>query len=100
MIKNITIAALAFGLTACVSNSGPRYDEETVRNRPDSYFTENLTHLSTVEYKEYMRRKHERSAERDRQAACVFGSRPAIDRKKLNCENVKGSPEYKALHGG
>ncbi len=99
MIKKLTIAALALSMTACVSNGGSRYDEETVRNRPDSYFKENLTWLTDVEYNEYMRRKRVASAELDRQAACVFGSRPAIDRKKLKCENVEGSPEYKAIHG-
>lgn len=100
MIKKLTTIVLAISMTACVSNGGSRYDEETVRSRPDSYFKENLTWLSTVEYDEYMRRKRAKSAELDRQAACVFGSRPAIDRKKLNCENVQGSPEYKATRGG
>jgi hypothetical protein len=98
MIRTVTFAALVLGITGCMATDS-RYDEQAVRNLPDSYFTENLTHLSRVEYNEFMRRKHEASAERDRQAACVFGSRPAIDRKKLNCENVKGSPEYKALNG-
>lgn len=99
MIKKLSIAFFVLtNISACVTNSGARYDEQAVRNLPDSYFTENIAYLSPVEYNEFMRRKHVRSAERDRQAACVFGSRPSIDRKKLNCENVKGSPEYKAKY--
>lgn len=100
MIKTVTIAALVLmSVTGCMATDS-RYDEQAVRKQPDSYFKQNLTHLTRVEYNEYMRRKHEASAELDRQAACVFGSRPAIDRKKLNCENVEGSPEYKARYGG
>ncbi|MEM7421645.1 MAG: hypothetical protein AAF364_18280 [Pseudomonadota bacterium] len=75
---------------------GKHFDPEYVKTLPDSYFSERVTYLNRVEHAEYMRRKNEASRELDRQAACVFGTRPVIDRSKLNCENVKGSPEYKA----
>ncbi len=53
--------------------------------------------MTHAEKEEYLRCEYAKQRELDREAACVFGSRAIIDRKKLHCENVKGSPEYKAL---
>ena len=98
-MNKLTITAIfALTLSACAS-TGFYHDPQEVRKLPDSYFKERLTYLTDTEYKEYMRRKREKSAESRREGACIFGSRPAIDRSKLNCENVKGSPEYKEKHG-
>lgn len=98
-MKRFTLTMIfTLGLSACTS-TGFYHDPEEVKKLPDSYFKERLTYLTNAEYNEYMRRKREKSAESRREGACIFGSRPAIDRSKLNCENVKGSPEYKAKHG-
>ncbi|WP_137167890.1 hypothetical protein [Salinimonas lutimaris] len=85
---------IAVGLLAgCASTT------KDLKSLPDAYFTaRSASAMSTEERREYMNRVNKRMLERDRQAACVFGSKAIIDRTKLHCENVKGSPEYKALY--
>ncbi len=63
---------------------------------PDSFY-ENQSYLwmTTEQKREYDRREVARNQENAREAACVFGTSSIIDRKKLECHNVKGSPEYK-----
>ena len=98
MKKAIIVASLALtALTGCMATPKTQAELEAL---PDSYFT-NKTYYekTTEERREWSRRMFAKERELDREAACVFGSRPAIDRSKLNCENVKGSPEYKKKYG-
>ena len=92
-MKKYLWMSIAVSLQAgCTSTS------EDLKSLPDAYFTaRSASAMGTEERREYMNRVNKRMLERDRQAACVFGSKAIIDRTKLHCENVKGSPEYKAL---
>lgn len=67
---------------------------------PDSFYENTpLLNMTTEQRREYGRRQIIRDQENAREAACIFGTSSIIDRKKLKCYNVKGSPEYKELHG-
>lgn len=88
--KYIVIGLGALLLSACVSTKTP----QELKAMPDSYFM-NKPYLTHEEEREWAIRKGRQEAEQRRQAMCIFGSSPIIDRDKLNCHNVKGSPEYK-----
>ena len=101
LTKHTVIAAAALLMSACASNNVfQRNDVEWIAAQPDTYFQQlGVTRMTRMEYREWSNRRAERLRELDRRDACILGSRPAIDRSKLNCENVEGSPEHKALLG-
>lgn len=92
------VMSCAVLMSGCAGSFGK--SEAELRALPDSYFeSRSIYQMTQAENNEWQRRMYNKQRELDREAACVFGSRPAIDRSKLNCENVEGSPEYKAKHG-
>lgn len=102
MLKKVALISLCVaGLLGCQSTNGPYYDREVIANLPDSYFDSKTFDLLTrQEASEWLKRQSAKRRESDRKAMCIFGTNPVLDRKALKCENVKGSPEYKALHEG
>jgi hypothetical protein len=53
--------------------------------------------MNKAEKKRYFDNLYEGRADEAVEAACVFGSSPIFDRKKMGCEKVKDSPEWEAL---
>lgn len=87
-IKAVGILTVALTVSAC---------QVQPRSLADLRWAEQTGGLITKEERAILARADDRERlEANRRMACIAGSRPAIDRTKLNCENVKGSPEYKA----
>jgi hypothetical protein len=94
IINTLVSLLMLSALSGCYSTQSP----SELRALPDSYFINKGISRTHAEDKEWARRYYDRRLAQDMRAACIFGTRPAIDRSKMGCEKVKGSPEYKALH--
>lgn len=92
-MKSKLISALA--ATILISGCQSLSPEEL----PQSYYDNTPLHSMTKHQRsEYWKRFYANKRQLDKEAACVFGTRPSIDREKLGCEKVKDSPEWKVLN--
>lgn len=95
--KLITVVLLTVLLGACKSTvMGKAWDPEYLKTVPLSYFTERTTVMNQMEMREWLERSGRMRNKREIEAACIFGSIESLDRKKMGCEFVEGSPEYEA----
>lgn len=86
-------------MTGCASYQMPVYTAAEARLLSDEYLRESFRYHTDAERVEFMRRKNAETNNEMKEAACIFGVRAALSRKKLGCEEVEGTPEYKAKYG-